>query len=114
MRLAIILVSAITMGCAKSPESIAPFYVSEMNYQSLSCSQLAHEGRNLNVALARMSMQQEQASTGDMVGVLLVGLPVSSMIGENVAPEIGRLKGESIAVERTFLAKQCNLPPPAA
>ena len=42
------------------------------------------------------------------VGVLLVGLPVSSMSGHNIAPEIGRLKGEDEALDRAAMAIGCR------
>jgi len=94
-------------GCAKSPESIAPSYVSDLNYQSLECKQLAQEDARLTQALATASTQQKNARTNDMVGIALIGLPVSSMSGDNIAPEIARLKGEKEAIHRTMLAKRC-------
>ena len=54
-------------------------------------------------------MRQENARTGDAVGVLLVGLPVSSMTGGNVAPEVARLKGEHEAVYRAAMEKGCTV-----
>lgn len=94
-------------GCAKSPESIAPSYISDMNYRELDCKQLAEEDRRLTQALATASAQQKNARSNDTVGVLLIGLPVSSMSGDNIAPEIARLKGEQDAVRRARLSKRC-------
>ena len=69
--------------CAKSPESIAPSYISDVGYQSWQCKQLAEEDQRLAGALATASTQQKNARTNDTVGVLLIGLPVSSMSGDN-------------------------------
>ena len=102
------LVVCLTLGaCAKSPESIAPSYVSEVGYQNWNCNQLGDESHRLSDALARASVQQENARTNDTVGVLLIGLPVSSLSGDNIAPEIARLKGEQEAVRKASMNKTC-------
>lgn len=94
-------------GCAKSPDAIAPAYVSPINYQNLDCGQLAQEDARITDALLRASKQQENARTNDAVGVLLIGLPVSSMSGDNIAPEIASLKGQRDAIRRQRLEKRC-------
>lgn len=102
-----ILPSLLMSACAKSPESIAPSYISDVGYQSWQCKQLAEEDQRLAAALATASSQQKNARTNDIVGVALIGLPVSSMSGDNIAPEIARLKGEKEAVNRAMKAKSC-------
>ena len=97
----------LTAACAKSPESIAPSYISDVGYQTWQYKQLAEEDQRLAAALATASTQQKNARTNDTVGVLLIGLPVSSMSGDNIAPEIARLKGEREAVNRAMKAKSC-------
>ena len=94
-------------GCAKSPESISPAYISEVGYLNWSCQQLAEEDGKLRNALAVASTQQENARTNDTVGVLLIGLPVSSLSGDNIAPEIARLKGEAEAIRKASVRKSC-------
>lgn len=94
-------------GCAKDPDSIAPSYISDVGYQSWSCQQLGDEQNRLSAALATASTQQKKARTNDAVGVALLGLPVSSLSGDNIAPEIARLKGEQDAVRRAMIAKSC-------
>lgn len=94
--------------CAKSPESIAPSYVSEMGYRSWSCPQLAEEGSRVSAALARASTQQEQARTNDTIGVILIGVPTASLSGDNIAPEVARLKGEQEAIRRAGITKNCR------
>ena len=109
MKAAILACAVVMMaGCAKKPEAIAPAYVSHVGYQSWSCSQLGEEALRLSDALAQASEQQNQARTNDTVGVLLIGLPVSSMSGDNIAPQIARLKGEQEAVRKAMLLKNCS------
>ena len=92
--LTVAAVALLGCACAKSPESISPSYISDVGYQSWSCQQLGEEQQRLGQALAVASQQQEKARTNDTVGVILLGLPVSSLSGDNIAPEIARLKGE--------------------
>lgn|GEM_PF-446579 len=97
----------ILAGCAKSPESIAPAYTSEMLYRDWTCEQLGRESMRLATALATASAQQEQARSNDIAGVILLGLPVASLSGDNIAPQIARLKGERDAVGRASNLNDC-------
>ena len=101
------MLAIVMAGCAKNPESIAPAYVSPMIYQNWSCAQLAAEHERLNAALATASDQQRKARTNDIVGVALIGLPVSSLSGDNIASQIARLKGEKEAVRKVMIRKNC-------
>lgn len=113
MRVLLIGLTAVALsGCAQSPESVQPAYASEVPYMTWTCDQLGQEDANLSAALSQASKQQEDARTGDTVGVIFLGLPVSSMSGSNVAPEIARLKGQINAVRTVGIKKNCaNLPP---
>lgn len=93
--------------CAKSPESISASYVSHVGYQSWSCPQLGEEQHRLSAALATASTEQKKTRSQDTAGVILLGLPVSSMSGGNIAPEIARLKGEQEAVRKAMIIKSC-------
>ncbi len=99
-------------GCAQPPETIVPVYVSEVPYMSWTCPQLASESIRLQQVLAMASAQQQSAATGDTVGMLFVGLPVSSMSGGNIAPQISLYKGQQEAVGRAMVVRQCLAPPP--
>ena len=104
----LILLTIFFVGCAKAPESIAPSYVSEVGYLHWDCSQLAEEDARLHSALSQASIQQENARTNDTVGIILIGLPVSSLSGDNIAPEIARLKGEREAIRKASIRKVCQ------
>ena len=94
--------------CAQSPEAIAPSYVSYLEYNDLSCTQMSEELLHLDYALASASDQQSAAHTGDALGVLFVGLPTSSMSGQNIAPEVARLKGHIEAAHEAMIRKNCT------
>jgi hypothetical protein len=94
--------------CAQSPESIQPAYVSSVPYESWNCQQLGEEQQHLTEALATASTQQTQARSNDTAGVILLGLPLASMSGENIAPQIAKLKGEQEAVHRATQHNACH------
>jgi outer membrane murein-binding lipoprotein Lpp len=105
---AIVLVTLTIGGCATAPENIAPAYVSNMQYQSWTCDQMAAESGRLASALVAASTQQSKARSNDTIGVIFLGLPVSSLSGSNVAPEIARLKGEQAAIQQAQTLKNCG------
>ena len=107
-RTAVVMTLAFLSACAKSPESIAPAYVSAQPYMAWTCENLAMESMRIGQALGKASAQQENARTNDIVGVLLIGIPVSSLSGDNIAPEVARLKGESDAIRQATATKNCN------
>ncbi len=108
MRTAIMIsLVLLTAGCAKAPESIQASYVSDVNYSGWSCKQLGQEEQRLSAAYASTAAQQNKARNNDVVGIILIGLPVSSLSGDNVAPEIARLKGNQEAVQRAMIKNNC-------
>jgi len=102
-----LLLVALGVGCAPTPESIAPAYVSEVPYQSWTCTQLGEEMHRLNGALATASVQQNSARSNDIAGVILLGLPVGSMSGQSIAPMIAMYKGQQEAVHRASIRNNC-------
>ncbi|MCB1512767.1 MAG: hypothetical protein KDJ36_17870 [Hyphomicrobiaceae bacterium] len=110
MRSACIAICAALLlsACAKTPESIGPAYVSTFQYQNYSCDQLREEQQRLDVAYATAAAQQQQARRNDTLGVILIGLPVSSLSGDNIAAQIASLKGQQEAVQKTIIEKNCT------
>lgn len=96
--------------CAVAPENIQPAYVSELAYQPWTCEQLGQEQTRMGMALATASDAQRRARSNDTAGVILLGLPVSSLSGSNQASNIARLKGEMDAMQRAGTLKNCGLP----
>ncbi|HVY21476.1 MAG TPA: hypothetical protein VHA70_15550 [Bauldia sp.] len=101
-------------GCAQDPKTIQPAYVSQIPYENYTCDQLGQEGARVDQALAQASAAQLQARGNDTVGVILIGLPVSSLSGANVAPQIAQLKGEKNAIDVVAIQKKCSPPASAA
>ena len=93
--------------CAKPPESIAPAFVSQHTYTALDCGQLTLEATNLDQALNQVSGQQKKARRNDTLGVLLLGLPVSTFTGGNVAQQVANVKGHREAERRELIVKKC-------
>jgi hypothetical protein len=100
--------AATLAACAATPESIAPSYVSEMTYQNWDCDQISAEMLRLNAAYATAADQQHKARGNDTVGVILLGLPVSSLSGQNVAAQVANIKGQQEALHRTAISKRCE------
>jgi hypothetical protein len=69
---------------------------------------LGEEHARLEQAYAVTAKAQEDARTGDTWGVILLGLPTSTLSGGNVAAEVASLKGQQIAVEKTIISKNCR------
>lgn len=97
----------IAVSCAAAPESIQASYVSTVPYGDWTCQQLGEEAQHIEQAMTSAYAQQKQARAGDAMGVFFIGLPVSSMSGANIAPQIANLKGQQEAVRQTMVKKGC-------
>lgn len=93
--------------CAKSPESIPAAYVSPLSYENLECPQIADERQRIEQALASAEQQQRKARTNDTLGVIFLGVPVSTLSGGNVADQVARLKGEQKTIRQVASQKNC-------
>jgi hypothetical protein len=96
--------------CAKPPGSIEAYAMSDEPYRALTCPEIAARSADLATRLAAATAQQQRAASNDVAGVILLGLPLGSMSGQDVATEIAVMKGEAEALRRAALAKNC--PPP--
>ncbi len=94
-------------GCTKSPQSIAPAPVSNAVYADKSCEWLDNEAKQIEDKLATASLQQQRAYDNEKEGFVLSGWPLSTLSGDNIAPQVARLKGEQQAVQRTRAEKGC-------
>ena len=108
MRKLTLVVLLVLAGCAPTPESIQPSYVSEVPYQAWTCTQLGEELGRLDAALTTASAQQNTARSNDIAGVIFLGLPVGSMSGQSIAPAIARYKGEKEAVNKAMIRNSCG------
>src|SRR5437763_1559194 len=91
---AAIMAALLLGGCATAPENIGPSDVSDFSYSNLTCEQMGQEQPRVVSALATASAAQREARNDDIAGVILLGMPVSSLSAGNMAHEVARLKGE--------------------
>lgn len=84
--------------CAQAPESIAPVSMGGA-FDNLSCRAAAEMLAAERPVLAALEQQQRGAVTGDALGVFLLGVPVSSLTGGDVAGQIAASRGKVIALE---------------
>jgi starvation-inducible outer membrane lipoprotein len=94
--------------CAQAPEEVRAAYTSSVAYESWTCKQLGEEQARLQGALTSASAQQSQTRANDVAGWVFLGMPVASMSGGNVAPEIANYKGQIEAVQQTMIRKNCS------
>ncbi|PJE26824.1 hypothetical protein SAMN06297129_2995 [Pseudooceanicola antarcticus] len=105
--LATLSVLALT-ACAKKPDQIAAVEMSDDAYRSASCRSLAAEELKITQELANLSAKQQSAANGDAWGVFLLGLPVSSMSGNDQEAMIAIAKGKLQSIDRAQAAKGCS------
>jgi hypothetical protein len=101
-----VILAAIS-GCAKRPDAIVPVDIPIAAYGNLDCKQIADEMIKENGNLAALSKAQNEAATGDAVGVFLVGVPMSSVTGGDKEGQIAVSKGKVLSLESASKAKGC-------
>ena len=113
-RLALITAAVALAGCASSSSEIRPTYVSSLQYEHLTCKQLAAEAANVSRRAAEQSGVQDANSNKDAwvtAGAIILFWPAAFFVkGDGqTAAELGRLKGEFEALERVSIQKNCGL-----
>ena len=98
---------SIAGACAKSPSSIAPIAVASAEYEPLNCTDARIELSRVEAKLADANRRQNNAQTGDAIGVFLFLIPFSALAGD-AESDVAQYKGEKIALERTIERKKCG------
>ena len=93
--------------CAKTPSAIPPVAVSSSEYSGKSCKALTTEYTIVSAKLEEVNKKQRGKVAGDAAGVFLVLIPPSALTGDHAA-DVGRYKGEKIAIERALEKKSCK------
>ena len=101
-------------GCAQKAGDVAPSYVSPMAYQSYSCKQLVQEANRVSAKVGQLSGVQNKKASDDAVATgvaLVVFWPAAFFIkgDKQTAAELGRLKGELEALEKSSIQKNCGI-----
>jgi hypothetical protein len=107
--LTIVLFSA---SCSTSPNKISASYVSPIQYQGYSCSQIQQELVRVNSKVLEVTGQQKREATKDAwafgVGMVLFWPALFFMIGDDKKEELSRLKGEYDALQAIAIEKDCR------
>lgn len=106
------IAAASVAGCAEKSSKIAATPVPVSSYSTKSCPQLMAESHKVQLQLADYSGKQDAERAKDtawMWGGGLIFIPAMAMAatGEDYEAEIGRLKGESEALNTTPAARRC-------
>lgn len=94
--------------CAQPPENIAAVEVAGDPYGRYSCRKLKAEHVKVSQELEAVSAEQERAVDGDVLGVFLLGLPLSSMSGNDREVAVAVTKGRINALETKIGEKNCS------
>ena len=104
--LAVALAAIGLNGCATRPESIHASFVSHEKFVYLDCAALTARMSDTKAELEKLSRQQHYWANADAVGVFLVLVPVSKLVGDYEG-DIARLKGEVEAIETAQVKIKC-------
>lgn len=115
MRVAMVAAAASTViGCATSSIDVAPVYVPDGHYASLSCDQVGQELRLAHMRVEYLANNQEAARRNDATAAtasLFLFWPAAFLIrgdgGANVGA-LARAKGERDALIRVSTARNCD------
>jgi len=96
------------VGCAQQPENTPAADIGQGAYRSANCAQLSDAELRYNQQLENLSASQRQAASGDAMGVFLLGLPISSMSGNDRATEIAVTRGHLQEIDREQARRNCT------
>jgi hypothetical protein len=94
--------------CAEQPENIAAADLGPNPYNGFGCTQLAQEELRVSQALENLSADQRRAANGDAWGVFLLGLPMSSMSGNDQESAIAVARGRLQAIDQRQAQLGCR------
>ena len=100
-------VLVVLAGCATPPSSIKPIAADDRAYVGLSCEELKTEREQVAGDLAAISNQQTNKMVGDAVSTMVVGVPVSKVLGEDLSAQIAVNKGKVIAMDKAIQQRGC-------
>jgi len=115
-RQGLVLIAGILVlsGCAKSADSISAAYVSPLQYESYSCTQLSEEAARVSARAIQVSGEQNSKATNDAVattvGAIVFWPALFFIKGDGAtAQEVARLKGEMDGIEQASIKKRCGI-----
>ena len=114
MRLVLLALSCALAGCASKSNEIAAAYVSPLQYENLTCPQIAEEAQRVSQRAAIAAGAQDSQASKDAVSTavaVVIFWPAAFFIGgdKGNAAELARLKGEMDAIEQASIRKNCGI-----
>jgi hypothetical protein len=106
--LGMVLITAFLTACAERPENIAAAEIGSGVYRGQSCAQLAERSLHYTQQLEALSADQNRAATGDAWGVFLLGLPMSSMTGNDRETDIAVTRGHLNEISSARQQRNCT------
>lgn len=103
----LITAAALAAACAKRPDEIAAVPMDTASYEGMSCRSLAVEETRITADLDTLSAAQASAADSDALGVFLLGIPWSSMSGNDKETLISVAKGRLDAIDMVQASKDC-------
>ncbi|MEP5728547.1 MAG: hypothetical protein ABJL67_04145 [Sulfitobacter sp.] len=97
----------ILSACATPPAKVQPLEVSSSQYDRMNCKQLRESEGNWSQNVETLSEQQEKARAGDTIGVILIGIPASSLAGGDVETQLAQAKGHVKTIQSVIVRKSC-------
>jgi hypothetical protein len=94
-----VLAVLVLVGCASGADSIAPLSIPSSNYTDMSCDETKTALSQAQARETALSESQNNAATGDAIGVFLVLLPLGSVFGDKVEGKLAQAKGEVLALQ---------------
>jgi len=104
----LVALGLVLAGCAKEPDKIAAVEIGGGAYAGYSCKKLGAERLQISQDLENLSAKQKSAANGDAWGVFLLGLPLSSMSGNDQEALIAVAKGKIQSIDRVRAQKGCQ------
>ena len=87
------------VSCASRASSVSPIAIPSSNYKGLSCDDTKLALEQARSSQNALTNQQNNAATGDAVGVFFVLLPLGSVFGADKEGELAQAKGEVLALQ---------------
>ena len=107
-RVLLLTVTFISLGaCAKAPDAIQAAYVDDAAFSASSCRQLSDAYTATTERLLDASNEQSAIRQKDTAGVLITGIPLGSVMNDDLEPKVAALRGEQDAIKRAQVTHRC-------
>lgn len=96
--------------CAKRHDEIPPELIEPGAYAQADCRQLARMYAKTTRSLIFSELAQDKHYADDRIRTFGVPTPMATLLDENVAGEVARLKGDALALAAQMERAGCILP----